>query len=339
MKRKRRSESQILEDRSIPMIRAALPEEWVLHNYAPDYGIDLVVEVFRYLDDDVALAETLGELFFVQAKSSKAFPKATHRVHPRMNVEKYDGQQSIGSDFYDIPVRKFSIELSELATIHCMGSGAPVLLFLIDMSDNAILWVCLNDYIEKVLLPEDINVFEGTTKVIYVPEQNRVSRAPEHLLGIRFQSKRAKLLAAFNKFAYQYSELQYLIPQPLYGDEEGDELLKDVSALVSRFVQVNLALDIWENAEMWTVLMYYHQELKELKVSLKRSTDGEKVNSSIVLLNLLNTWRGLDALGHNFEEMCKEWFLPTHLAQQCSYSKTIAIRSSVDPAPPASPPS
>ena len=69
MKLKRRSFTQIMEEESISIIREALPKEWVMHQYSPDYGIDTVIELFDYLDAEKEVAETLGEVIFVQIKS------------------------------------------------------------------------------------------------------------------------------------------------------------------------------------------------------------------------------------------------------------------------------
>jgi len=45
------------------LLRNVLPREWVLRGYKPDYGIDLAVEVFKYVDEKRAVAESLGEIF------------------------------------------------------------------------------------------------------------------------------------------------------------------------------------------------------------------------------------------------------------------------------------
>ena len=47
------------EEESLQLVRSLLPEEWVIHEYKPDYGIDNVVEIFRYVDGEREIAETL----------------------------------------------------------------------------------------------------------------------------------------------------------------------------------------------------------------------------------------------------------------------------------------
>ena len=48
-----------MEEESGQLLYEALPEQWVIHAYAPDYGIDGAVEIFDYIDDG-KMAETKG---------------------------------------------------------------------------------------------------------------------------------------------------------------------------------------------------------------------------------------------------------------------------------------
>jgi hypothetical protein len=42
--------------------------------------------------------------------------------------------------------------------------------------------------------------------------------------------------------------------------------------------------------------------------------------SSYLLGDAMRVWTGMVALAHNYEELCREWFLPTYLAQFLSYA-------------------
>ena len=56
---KRRTFQHIMEDKSVLKLRNILPAEWVIREYKPDYGIDLTIEIFRYLDAKQEKADTL----------------------------------------------------------------------------------------------------------------------------------------------------------------------------------------------------------------------------------------------------------------------------------------
>ena len=149
---KRRVIQHIMEEKSLVLAREQLPKEWAIHQYAPDYGIDFVVETFDFIDQKHEKMETLGEFFFVQMKSVKQSKKSTIKVVQRYNVEK--ALTKIDGEFADIEVVKYSIDVDELHTIMSMGCAVPTLLFLADLSEGNIYFVCLNDYIEKILLPQ-----------------------------------------------------------------------------------------------------------------------------------------------------------------------------------------
>lgn len=56
---RRRVRQHIMDERLYRVFRDLLPEEWAVHEYLPDYGIDLVVELFKYIDDTREAADTL----------------------------------------------------------------------------------------------------------------------------------------------------------------------------------------------------------------------------------------------------------------------------------------
>ncbi|MFF9048060.1 hypothetical protein [Streptomyces parvulus] len=68
--KKRRNFRHVMEGDSGALLRSTLPREWVLHEYAPDYGIGGTVEIFEPVGDDGESFETLGErIFFITARS------------------------------------------------------------------------------------------------------------------------------------------------------------------------------------------------------------------------------------------------------------------------------
>ena len=68
VRRKRRVSQHVMEEASYLIIKKHIPKEWVIREFnKPDYGIDLVIELFEKIDEDIS--ETLGEFIYVQVKS------------------------------------------------------------------------------------------------------------------------------------------------------------------------------------------------------------------------------------------------------------------------------
>ncbi|MGV9289933.1 hypothetical protein [Streptomyces sp. NPDC003719] len=83
--KKRRNFRHVMEEYSGALLRSTLPREWVLHEYAPDYGIDGTVEISEPVGDDGESLETLGEHIFFQLKSINKSNIATKVAVQRSN--------------------------------------------------------------------------------------------------------------------------------------------------------------------------------------------------------------------------------------------------------------
>ena len=123
------------------------------------------------------------------------------------------------------------------------------------------------------------------------------------LVPLRFIAKRAKLYAAFEKFQYQNYYLEKERP-----------LKKNDKETYLTFLNNLKRMDIWRDTEMWEILSYYHKQIIKLINILK--TKGVDVNHIVPDPKVI--WHGLSALSWTYEEMCREWFLPTSLAIMCS---------------------
>jgi hypothetical protein len=306
---KRRVKQHVMEDESLRLIRQALPHEWVIRDYKPDYGIDISIEVFKYIDSQQEIAETLGDFLFAQVKSVSETVIEQVTVYGRGNVAKGVLSEN-RSEHLDIPVLKYQLETDELVTIESMGHSVPVLLLLICIDSKRLFFLCLNDLIDKVVIPNDPEYTSKKSKVLWVPAQNEITTDPESLVALRFYGKRAKFYAAFNLFEYQSNELHYARGS---FDEFPDA--ESYAGLVKHFLRLLDRLDIWDDTEMWSVVDDVHKQLLTLSDTL------ETTNVVTPELDALieSTWVRLRALSHNYEELCREWFLPTHLAQFLSY--------------------
>ena len=324
-RKKRRSFQHVMEEQSLQIIREVLPEEWAIHDYKPDYGIDMVVEIFEYSNSDRSIAETLGELFFVQVKSIRETKIKKITSFPRMNIEKrkllYDKKES-----REIEVIKFEIETNELMTIQSMGNGVPVLLFLVSLDLKKVFFVCLNNLIDKVIVPDDLKWLEKDSKTIYIPTRNEVLNNPEKLVPLHFYAKRIKWYSAFMKFSYQESvligqlnkfpeiyEILFFEDDEHEGFEQGSLTQDSVDSLVNlvlHFIERLKSLDIWDSTVKWPALEERKRELMSLEHEFKK-INGNKLKA---LHESRVTWLNLGNLSCVYEEICREWYLPTYFS-------------------------
>jgi hypothetical protein len=290
-----------MEDESVKIVQRALPKEWVIRPYQRDYGIDFVVELFNYIDAEQQMAETLGEHVFVQLKSVLTTDIVTVTVHGRGNVAK-GALQHDKKDTLTIEVIKFQIDADTLLTVETMGPGVPVLLVLVTLDQSRTFYVCLNDLIDKVVIPEDPDYATKGSKVISVPAKNEITADPISLKGIRYYAKRAKAYSAFALFEYQRNELSYVAETPA-----------TFESMLRHFVRVLERLDIWD-ADMMGLFAWYWSEIQKLMARLDaQGCTPYNINDAGRI------WTGMGAMGHTFEECWREWFLPTYLGQLLSY--------------------
>jgi uncharacterized protein DUF4365 len=313
MARKRRSINQINEEVSLKIFSDSIPDTWVIHEYGPDYGIDCVVELFDYVDEKKNIAETLGEIFYVQLKSSVNINYSNKKVYPRGNVEKGTLAED-KSEFYEINVATFQLETSELLTVQAMGPAIPVLLVLVDINTKRSFYVCLNDYIDKIIIPSDQLFSEKKSKVIHIPLKNEISLKKESLMGLRAYGKRSKMYGAFTKFSYQKKEIERILGLAGFNQSMSFEQARNMLKI---FTLTALNQDIWCSHEFWKPILASHEELKEINSAIDRGIHTEKEQAFIHHCH--QVWYRLDNLSNMYEELVREWFMPSFLAQLTSY--------------------
>jgi len=312
--RKRRSSNQIKEETSYNILRKKIPEAWVMHEYGPDYGIDFVVELFNYVDPRQEVAETLGEVFYVQLKGSGAIEYTTRRAFSRANVAK--GQLSENKEEYiDIEVAKFQLEMSELLTVQSMGPAIPVLLILVDVLTGRAFFVCLNDYIDKVIIPEDSDYAAKDSKIIYIPTMNEILLDDEHVVPLRAFGKRSKMYGAFAKFGYQKKEIERIRGKASFKVETTPAQEIEMLRL---FADTALNQDIWRGHEFWEPIGRSLRELEGVR-NLIQAGVGAADHEAFKGYCDEVVWGRLCNLANMYEELVREWFLPTVLAQLTSY--------------------
>lgn len=323
---KKQTEQHLIDKDGQQLLHAQLPRHWRLREYRPDYGLDYGLELFAeptMTEKGSSTYETLGEHIFIQLKSVRDPVKGPLALYSRGNVEKQKEVLEKSSLVGTLDTIRFPLEVSELVTVERMGVGVPVLLVVADLSCEKCSFVCLNDYIDKILVPRHEDYKSKASRTIHVPIANDIALEFGQT-AIRWYGKRAKLYAAFQRFAFQAAEL-------------GDELSSPNTAQMAEYFATRIAsYDFWNNTEMWGLIGYYGDALKRFLISgtpgivkidleaVRHYANGKKERESEVLAELRNQevlqlWRFLSVLPRNYEDVCREWFLPTALGFTCSY--------------------
>lgn len=302
---KQKAKSHIIERKSLSIIQSILPDYWTIREFNPDYGIDLDVEIFEKSDD---VYETLGEHLYIQVKGTEKISFS------KIKVSDADGNKSIYID-----VVKFSIETSELYTVERMSSAVPVMLFVVDVIGNVIYFICLNDYIEKILIPYEHDYCSNSKKTIYIPIKNKIETTQNCLSIIPIYSKRPKLYSFFNKVNCQNNDLNYI---------SDDDLVDKCK----QYTKELLRLDVWSIRKLIILIDKYYEKLinfrqKGVKTLFQGDKniydDNEKIwdtsfsygklytkYEAVCFMNLRQLWISMDNFRDYYEEYCRSWFLP-----------------------------
>ncbi|GAB3202200.1 hypothetical protein GCM10027293_27220 [Pontibacter aydingkolensis] len=309
-----------MEDDSYEIIKKLTPKEWVIREFnRPDYGIDLVIELFEKVDE--RFSETLGEFIYVQVKSVQKVEVTRERIFNVGNVAKGAWEED-KSQYAEIEVIKYVFDTNSLFTIQSLGASVSVLLFIVDISTEDVYFISLNDYIDKIILPKNPNYANQNSITLTVPAFNNLQNKDFAFSALKFYGKRAKLLSAFSKFAYQKNEISYLFGYKLfpvwtYRDEleKGKvNTVNEAKSMLLYFISQLENLDIWSHTE-WQVLP---EALKEL-LSIKELVEGDNSDWSEIQNKVIVLWHQLTNLGTMYEDICREWFLPKIISLLTSY--------------------
>ena len=322
MRTKRKSASHIIDTEAIQIIKNTLPGYWSIRDYQPDYGIDLAIEIFEKVATKKGKAfDTLGEHIFIQVKGKEKVNISRFKTKERKNVEKSDIKGSVTVN--EIDVIKLQIDTVELSTIERMGNAVIVMLFAVDVKNSDIYFLNLNDYVDKCIIPYDRRYFSKKSKSVVIPLKNKITRNAISLNPLLFYAKRLKYYAFFNKVSYQLNELNYV----------GDNSLIDQCKY---FAEILLRFDIWDHSELWPLLDHYKQRLKRFvdidhsKMFKDFEKNEKKVwwepgyhpqdifctkSEMVYYMELRGLWEEMNKLYNVYEEICREWFIPTIISE------------------------
>jgi len=309
-----------MEEESYEIIKSQIPRHWVIREFnRPDYGIDLVIELFEKLEDDVS--ETLGEFVYVQVKSVKNIKVNQETIYEVGNVAKGVWTENRKS-YTNLQVIKYSFDTNSIYTIQSLGGSVSVLLFVVDIGSKEVYFICVNDYLDKIILPQNSDYTDQGSLTITIPTLNKLSNLEIANKALKFYGKRAKLLAAFSKFSFQKNEIKYLFgykdyPVWTYRDElekgktyEPNEIKTQLLYFIS---QID-SLDIWQHSD-WEVLPKALEDL----TAVKKLLESEEVDWTTVKSKVIVLWHQFTNLGSIYEEVCREWFLPKIISLMTSY--------------------
>jgi hypothetical protein len=314
---KKRSDQHLIDQDGQHLLRVKLPKPWVMREYRPDYGLDFAVEVFKTIEPQEGKRqthETLGEHFFVQLKSTEDAKVRPFKIYGRGNVEKAPEHLDHNDEIATIDAYRFSLDTSELMTVERMGIGVPVLLVIADLKAQRCCFVCLNDYVDKILIPRHEDYSSSGHRTVLVPVSNEIG-SEVGMVALRWYAKRAKLLAAFQRFVYQYSELQWA------AESNWEELARYFGRRIAQY-------DFWGDTEMCEPIRYNGKGLERfLKSSRphyffpddeKLAKLPEKEQAHFRQADVFELWRLLSLLPKTYEDVWREWFLPTALGHVAS---------------------
>lgn len=328
---KKRPVSHITGDKGIDIVKSVLPSEWVIRTLTPDYGIDLLVELFDFVDDKKKVCETLGEFLYLQVKGTENLERRKLRVHPVYNVAKSEWDEN-KDEFMDIDIVSFPIDTSLLETVKRVGTSVCVLLFVVDTTTKEVFSICLSDVLDKYIQPQKPDYKKQDSVTIHIPIDNKVDGTFYSLVPIRMYGKRSKLYSAFSFFRYQLKELRREISQPEIAflnsnPESGKELdfvTNKLSEFVLFFAEQVLELDIWSIGDHLLALGLCKLNLDSLIADIKT---GKLNNYHVLIMRSIHVWEQLDNMGSIYEEICREWFLPKFIGQLSSYPNSPEIKT------------
>jgi hypothetical protein len=341
---KQRADTHLTEDASEAIVRRRLPPEWVIRRFHPDYGLDLTIEVFERLSSKIP---TMGEFLFVQLKSTRALKQQTIRLRSRANVEKIRDDET-GPVEYELDVVKYVVDVGTIDNARLMGPSTPLMLFVVDVRKEEIYYVCMTDYYDKILEPGGFDFAKQNSITIYIPLSNRLS-VPTAVEAMRFFAARAKLYGMFNLAQFQYREARRLLAELTEPVNHGSLTMN--LGIVERFARRLRAMPIWDRPTIWALLRDYRQRLDQIigeidgglietvNVGVGRflSGDDDGLNPLSAYVNLCSmSWEQFSAIGQTFEDIVREWFLPTPLGQLGSGENDTFREIEKSPRPPKS---
>ena len=250
-----RDKNHIIETRSLLFLQNLLPDEWVQRKIESDYGIDIDLELFEY-EENVCV--TLGEHVFLQVKGTEALEYATIKPIGKQIYTKTE------LDKMQVSVLKFVVDVSLLKLVERMGSAIPVLLIVVDLTNQTAYYICLNDYVRNVLPYRACDYKEQKNLTIYIPKENVFKPGV-----VSWYGKRAKLYGLFQELLTLADVVR------LYNEDHKVDAVK-------RRLNIIATSDAWSSCNHWTALEELNKQLKIMCENDMISETGEQLLKRLV---------------------------------------------------------
>jgi hypothetical protein len=326
---KKRGETHLMENASEIIIGKLLPEPWVIRKLHPDYGVDYTIEVFEPFGTSFP---TMGEFLYVQAKSITSTEKKVVKVAPRMNVEKHTPLKDDEAEL-EVDVIKYQIDSDTIDNARLMGPATPLLLFLVDLALEEVFYVCLTDYYDKIIEPSGVRLDGQASVLINIPYANRLTKNDSADV-MRFFACRAKLYGCISLANYQNREVEVLAEE-IAAEHDVKRII--LSLLILRRFSLRLrAMPLWERVTIWRLV----GELKDILDEVIETLDETKLleiatviksgfheeahirekkhKAWIIVSRFSVAWKQFSGLGNVFEDLVREWLLPSYIGQLSS---------------------
>lgn len=323
---KRRIDSHLKEDSSEILISRLLPEEWVIRKLHPDYGVDVTVEVFERLGEQIP---TMGEFLFVQIKATSSLNRGVVPIKTRGNVEKSRDLQD-GKVEHELDIIRYVVDSDTIDNARLMGPTTPLMLFVCDMVNSEVYYLCLTDYYDKIIEPRGLELDAQNSFTVLIPAGNKLTD-PRSVQVMRLYAARSKLYGMFNLAQFQYREARWIFED--FTDQDKIEKFSENFSIIQRFTYRLRAMPVWEREIPWRLMQEYRDRLDLIIKNIEADAcglilrgvaafnegDDDALTPLIQFHRLCSmSWEQFSAIGQTFEDIVREWFLPTWLGQLTS---------------------
>ncbi|MFV9426909.1 DUF4365 domain-containing protein [Rhodococcus aetherivorans] len=326
---KRRVAVHVQGEFGVTITKSSLPQHWVCREISPDYGLDLHIEMFGDAPEASGSWDALGEHIFAQVKTEKKVK--TSWIDPFRSVgSKPHSILQSGDDesekFEKLEVVSYSLEVEEIETVRRMGAAVPVVLVVVDMATRVPYFICLNDWISKVLPIFRPRWRNGKAVTVHIPTSSVLSNESSWIY-LSVLAKRAKFYSAFSAFRSQCKEIKYATEAIIHAFDRDGKALREVfelKELFSFYYSDNIALDVWGSEAIPTIglMDIVREQIDEMKIIIESvSGDPDSISNEREWFDMVGKLHRVNALyesvassSDTYEAMVREKMLPTQLA-------------------------
>lgn len=292
---KKMNDAHIIGRKAEQILKSILPSHWVLRSMNPDYGIDFDLELFN------SKGFALGEHVFIQLKGTE-----------KLKIGKFK------TKYGECSVCKFPIDVNELNLVDKMGFAFVTLLILIDVNSGEAYFLCLNDYIDKVLPLQNKDYKNQKTVTLNIPLENKL--IPNDLRIIEWYGLRLKFISFISEMNCQLESISSIYDK--------DEFFTSVKSFVDQcanhwiFEQKNLWCKIknlndtlvhmsqnnYLNSEGTIIFEGYSYE-SEVKLNIPPYSASSLYETQFIM-SFEKIKRTIGLFNDFFHTCCREWTMP-----------------------------